>query len=217
MGKAEQNTLERIQQAAMKEFLEKGFGDASLRQIVKNAGVTTGAFYGYYSGKDALFSALVEPHAAAAMGMFMRAQTAFSELPEEEQPNHVWVESRDCVTEMLDYVYPHLEPFKLLVCKSQGTGYKNFIHNMVEIEVEATQNFMEVLRRQGRKIPELDDQLCHIIASGMFHGIFEVVVHDTPYDRAKHYVQQLQDFYLAGWHSMMGAKTPFIWAMRQHD
>lgn len=41
MGEAEQNTLERIQQAAMEEFLEKGFADASLRQIVKNAGVTT--------------------------------------------------------------------------------------------------------------------------------------------------------------------------------
>lgn len=204
MGEAEQNTLGRIQQAAMEEFLEKGFADASLRQIVKNAGVTTGAFYGYYSSKDALFSALVEPHAAAVMGMFMRAQTAFSELPEEEQPSHVGVESKDCVAEMLDYVYQHPDPFKLLVCKAQGTGYENFIHNMVEIEVEATQRFMEVLRRQGRDIPELDDQFCHIIASGMFHGIFEVVVHDMPYDRAKHYVQQLQYFYLAGWHSMMG-------------
>lgn len=37
-----------------------------------------------------------------------------------------------------------------------------------------------------------------------FHPIFEVVVHDMPYDRAKHYVQQLEDFFLAGWHSMMG-------------
>ena len=78
-------TLVRIHQAAMEEFLEKGFADASLRQIVKNAGVTTGAFYGYYSSKEALFTALVEPHAAAVMGMFMRAQTAFSELPEAEQ------------------------------------------------------------------------------------------------------------------------------------
>ena len=85
------DTLGRIQQAAMEEFLEKGFADASLRQIVKNAGVTTGAFYGYYSSKTALFAALVEPHAAAVMGMFMRAQTAFSALPEQEQPAHVGV------------------------------------------------------------------------------------------------------------------------------
>ena len=54
-------TLESIQRAAMQEFLDKGFQGASLRQIVKNAGVTTGAFYGYFSSKEALFNALVEP------------------------------------------------------------------------------------------------------------------------------------------------------------
>lgn len=40
--------------AAMEEFLNKGFQNTSLRQIVKTAGVTTGAFYGYFSSKDAL-------------------------------------------------------------------------------------------------------------------------------------------------------------------
>ena len=34
-------TLEKIQEAAMAEFLDKGFQGASLRQIVKNAGVTS--------------------------------------------------------------------------------------------------------------------------------------------------------------------------------
>ena len=42
------DTLEKIQQAALEEFSEKGFQGASLRQIVKYAGVTTGAFYGYF-------------------------------------------------------------------------------------------------------------------------------------------------------------------------
>lgn len=68
-------TLEKIQQAALTEFLDKGFLSASLRQIVKNAGVTTGAFYGYFSCKEALFASIVEPHAAALMGRFMEAQS----------------------------------------------------------------------------------------------------------------------------------------------
>ena len=82
-------TLEKIQEAAMAEFLDKGFQGASLRQIVKNAGVTTGAFYGYFSSKEALFASIVEPHAAALMGKFMAAQTSFAELPEEQQPEHM--------------------------------------------------------------------------------------------------------------------------------
>ena len=60
MSEAEQTTLELIHHAARTEFLEKGFKSASLRNIVKTAGVTTGAFYGYYDSKEELFEALVE-------------------------------------------------------------------------------------------------------------------------------------------------------------
>ena len=64
---------------------------------------------------------------------------------------------------------------------------------------------MEVLRRLGKDIPVLDKSLCHIIASGMFNGIFEIVVHDMPRDQALRDVDQLRDFYTAGWLKLMGA------------
>lgn len=197
-------TLEKIQQAALAEFLDKGFLGASLRQIVKNAGVTTGAFYGYFSSKEALFNAIVEPHAAALMGRFMEAQTTFAELPEKEQPEHMGLESGRCVDWMVDYICAHREPVKLLLCCAEGTSYEHFVHNMVEVEVEYTQRYMEVLRRLGRDIPVLDKSLCHIIASGMFNGIFEIVVHDMPRDQAMRDVDQLRAFYTAGWSKLMG-------------
>ena len=55
MAYEESTTLQNILEAGKEEFLEKGFKSASLRNIVKTAGVTTGAFYGYFSGKEALF------------------------------------------------------------------------------------------------------------------------------------------------------------------
>ena len=51
------NTLQNILDAGKKEFLEKGFRAASLRNIVREAGVTTGAFYGYFKSKEGLFRA----------------------------------------------------------------------------------------------------------------------------------------------------------------
>ena len=193
-------TLESIQRAAMQEFLDKGFQGASLRQIVKNAGVTTGAFYGYFSSKEALFNALVE----ALMGRFMEAQTSFAELPEEQQPDHMGLESSDCVHWMVDYICQHRDPVKLLLTRSEGTSYEHFVHNMVEVEVEYTLQYMEVLRRLGRDIPELNQSLCHIIASGMMGGIFEIVVHDMPREQALRDVDHLRDFYTAGWLKLMG-------------
>ena len=197
-------TLEKIQQAALTEFLDKGFLSASLRQIVKNAGVTTGAFYGYFSCKEALFASIVEPHAAALMGRFMEAQTSFAGRPEAEQPEHMGEDSESCLDWMVDYICQNREPVKLLLCRAEGTGYESFVHNMVEVEVEYTLRYLEVLRRLGRDIPVLDKSLCHIIASGMFNGIFEIVVHDMPRDQAMRDVDQLRDFYTAGWLKLMG-------------
>ena len=198
-------TLEKIQQAALTEFLEKGFLSASLRQIVKNAGVTTGAFYGYFSCKEALFASIVEPHAAALMGRFMEAQTSFAGRPEAEQPEHMGEDSESCLDWMVDYICQNREPVKLLLCRAEGTGYESFVHNMVEVEVEYTLRYMEVLRRLGRRVPTLSRSLCHIIASGMFNGLFEVVIHDMPYEQALRDVKQLRAFYTAGWLELVGA------------
>ena len=43
MNEVENTTLSAILDATKSEFLEKGFKSASLRNIVKTAGVTTGA------------------------------------------------------------------------------------------------------------------------------------------------------------------------------
>ena len=196
-------TKQKIQAAALAEFLDKGFLGASLRQIVKNAGVTTGAFYGYFSSKEALFASIVEPHAAALMGRFMEAQTSFAELPETEQPGHMGQESADYVQWMVDYICQHHEPVKLLLTKAEGTSYEHFVHNMVEVEVEYTLRYMEVLRRLGQNVPELSRSLCHIIASGMFNGMFEIVVHDMPREQAMRDVDQFRAFYTSGWLALM--------------
>ena len=204
MSKEESTTLKNILSAGKAEFLEKDFNSASLRNIVKTAGVTTGAFYGYFSGKEALFAALVEEHAKAIMNIFMSAQEDFEKLPDEEKSNHMGVESRTSLNEIVDYIYEHFDEFKLIICKSEGTSYENFIHNMVEIEVEETYQFIDALRSQGKDVPNIEKAVCHMIVSGMFSGIFELIEHDMKKENAKKYVSEFQDFYIAGWSKILG-------------
>lgn len=204
MSNEESTTLKNILSAGKAEFLEKDFNSASLRNIVKTAGVTTGAFYGYFSGKEALFAALVEEHAKAIMNIFMSAQESFGELSDEEKINHMGVESRTSLNEIVDYIYEHFDEFKLIICKSEGTSYENFIHNMVEIEVEETYQFIDALRSQGKHVPNIEKAVCHMIISGMFSGIFELIEHDMKKENAKKYVSEFQDFYIAGWSKILG-------------
>ncbi len=49
-----------IIEKSREEFLEYGYQKGSLHRICKNAGVTTGAVYTRYNGKDEIFRSLVE-------------------------------------------------------------------------------------------------------------------------------------------------------------
>ena len=197
------DTLQKIQQVALEEFSDKGFLGASLRQIVKHAGVTTGAFYGYFYSKEDLFASIVEPHATILMRKYMEAHAAFSNLPAAEQPAHMSVESGAYIHWMVDYICRNREPVKLLLRGAEGTGYEHFVHNMVEVEVESTLRYMDTLHSLGHRFPAVNRSLCHIIASGMLSGIFEIVIHDMPYDQAIQDVERLQAFYTAGWLRLM--------------
>ena len=196
-------TLERIHRAAFEEFLEKGFKSASLRNIVKKVNMTTGAFYGYYNSKNELFEALVDEHYQYLINCFKKAQRDFAGIPYELQPNNLGKISGQCMFDMLHYAYEHLDGCKLLLCCSEGTKYAGLIDEMVEIEVDSTFKYFETLRSLGKDIPELTPSLCHLIASGMLGGIFEIVIHDIPREQAVRDVEQLQAFYTAGWLKLM--------------
>ena len=58
-GSVSAETKAAILSSAQEEFSEKGFQGASLRTIASNAGVTTGAIYCFFKGKDELFEAVL--------------------------------------------------------------------------------------------------------------------------------------------------------------
>ena len=201
---AKHNTLEQIHIAAKKEFLEKGFKTASLRNIVKMAGVTTGAFYGYYKSKEELVGALVDEQYHYVMEHFCQAQDEFAELPAEEQSDHVGEISEDCMLDVLLYAQNYPEEFQLLLCCAEGTRYAGMIDEMVEIETQGTHDYLAVLEKLGRPAPPIDERLEHILITGMFNTFFELIVHEMPLVEAKHYLQEMRAFYTAGWMKIMG-------------
>ena len=196
---AKHNTLEQIHIAAKKEFLEKGFKTASLRNIVKMAGVTTGAFYGYYKSKEELFGALVDDQYHYVMEHFCQAQNEFAELPAQEQSEHISEISGDCMLNVLCYAQEYPDEFHLLLCCSEGTRYAEMINEMVEIEVEATHRYQKSLDSIGSPSPEIDSMLEHMLATGMFNTFFEMIIHQMPMDQAEIYLKNMREFYTAGW------------------
>ena len=64
----------RLLASAEAEFLDKGFIKAELKTICENAGITTGAVYKRYKGKEDLFCAVVDD-IAEQLDLFLKKRS----------------------------------------------------------------------------------------------------------------------------------------------
>lgn len=203
MSDSEKTTLENILDAAQDEFLEKGFQGASLRSIVKKAGVTTGAFYGYYKSKEELLDALVKEPYTFLLNLYREILNAFSDLPPEKQQSDMQSFSASGMWKMTEYIYNNIDVFKLLLCCCEGTKYENLVHEMAEIDMQATNDFAEIMKKSGVVVKRANPYLEHMLISGMFSAYFELIIHDIPKEQAQECTDQLLEFYTAGWKKIM--------------
>ena len=204
MRRKNELAVDRILECAKEEFMEKGFEGASMRTIAERAGYTTGMVYARFVDKSQLFKELVEESADKLFNYFSNSEDEFAQLPPQNQYNemHTYVESK--VDEMIDIIYDNLDAFKLIVCKSAGSGYEYYIDKMIEIETANTVRFIDALNAAGIKLNEVRADLSHMLSSAMFNGIFEVVAHDLPREEARGYIKQVQDFFNSGWDRLLG-------------
>ncbi len=204
MEEQKSETLARIHAAAMDEFAAKGFQSASLRNIVKTAGVTTGAFYGYYPSKEALFTALVGEVYDTLMHEYKTSLTQFENMSSEQQIENMGTVGGDCMKHMLRYMDTRRAQVKLLLQSAEGTKYEHMIDEFVELEVDSTNKYGDMLRSLGQDVPQMDERLEHILTTGMFNAYFEMILHDMALDDAERYLEELNAFYTAGWQRIMG-------------
>jgi len=71
-----------ILDAAVKEFTEKGIEKASMRAIAAAAGMTTGAIYTLFEGKEDIYAALLH-QSLARLNSYVEERTAAAQTPEQ--------------------------------------------------------------------------------------------------------------------------------------
>ena len=89
MAKQIEGVYEAVLECAKKEFLEKGYKDASLRTIAQEAGTSTSSIYTRFGDKEGLFRAIVEPVAEEMRRMFLEIQENFHQLDDNVQQSEM--------------------------------------------------------------------------------------------------------------------------------
>ena len=196
----------KILEVAKQEFMEKGYINASMRSIAEKSGCTTGMLYSRFADKNKIFTSLVKEGADKLLYYFNYYHDGFSNATPKEQIESLHNYSEQGMEKVIDIIYDYFDSFKLIICCGFGSSYENFVDILVDMEVESTVKFVEVLKKQGHDLPHIRVDLCHILANSLFNGIFEIVAHDFDKESAKEYVNSLQDFFAAGWDRLLGLK-----------
>ena len=137
--------------------------------------------------------------------MYDDALESFWKMTKEDQKLHMGDIGGQCMVDMVEYMYSHLTAFKMLLIASAGTKYENLLHELTQREIDSTHEFEKHMKELGHPMwTQVEPALEHSITSGMVGGMFGLVIHDVPKEKAVRCVRQLHAFYTAGWRKLMG-------------
>ena len=204
MAESALETKNKIVESAKKEFLDKGFINASLRTIAANAGLTTGALYRHFKDKDSLFCALVDAALEKTRQAVMTADVALHQKEDNPVgPEHEQHESKT-IAELLDYIYEDFDAFTLLLTKSAGSTHENFLDDMCELYTSNCIETFKWLHKEdyAKKCP--DTMTVHVIASSIINAFAEIIIHKLPKKDAVKFIADVRDLFHYGTMHLMG-------------
>ena len=202
MAVADRSIDPRILESARKEFVKHGFEKSSLKAICDGAGVTTGALYKRYKGKEELFCAVVEQTVAELYAEARRRGDLDPASMTDEQLIRAWEMDGSDMMWWFQYLYERREDFYLLLACSEGTRYSNFQHDWVALLTKATSAFLEEAKSRGLCRNDIQPEELHILLSAFWTTIYEPFIHHFTWEQMENHCRIVCRLFR--WHDALG-------------
>lgn len=200
--KDENETKERLLEHAKKEFMEKGYAQASLRNICKNAEVTTGALYFFFVNKEALFADFVENPLRELYEMINRHyQQEIKQIEAGTLKRCGYAYHYKTAKQMLHYMYGNYDAFILLITKAQGSKFEGFLDEFIEITERHCRVLANLISYQ-KSIPRLEEYMIHWIAHTQVDFFVYVLTHETSEKAAMKHIEMMTKCLSSGWNEL---------------
>ena len=105
---------------------------------------------------------------------------------------------------MKDLIYPRMDEYVLLVNKSAGSEYENFMSDLVDAHQERLVPYINKLRERGCKVKDISSEDLHILLTVYFKALFEPVARGYSLEKAMKYLRIIDEFFGPGWMMLMG-------------
>ncbi len=190
----------RIMAAAREEFLKKGYENASMRSIADRCNMTAAGIYRHCKDKEDLFDQLVSPAKDRLLEWAGEHMQRYKE-PVKKKEKVIWQDSN--IDMMRDLIYPNMEDYHLLVARSKGSRYENFLHDITQESQDRFLAYLEESKNAGYNVPSVTPMKLHLLFTAYISALFEPVVHNYSYEDAVDALDMLEAFFLPGWKQLM--------------
>lgn len=203
MSVADRSIDPRIMESAKEEFLRKGFLEASLQEICRNAGVTTGALYKRFRGKEELFSALVEGTVRDLGAIIDEKARAPASLSDRELKK-AWDMDREYMLWWFRFLFERRDAMRLLLTCADGTKYSCFEHDWVERMSTTTYAYYREARKRGLAKTDISEKEMHVMLSAFWMTLYEPLAHEFSWEETVRVSDIMCNLF--DWYKMLGFK-----------
>ena len=187
--------------AAKAEFMEMGFDKSSMRSIAERCGMTAAGIYRHCVDKADLFDQIVAP-AVERINAWLDAHVARYVDAVHHEKRIQWRDSE--IDMMREIIYPNMEEYHLLLAKSQGSKYENFLHDLTEGQQAQLLQYMPMLKAQGYAVRDITPKELHLLLSAYTTALFEPVIHNYSVEEALRCLTTVEAFFVPGWKQLFG-------------
>lgn len=198
------DTHEKILECGKRHFLKYGFEKSSLRDICKDACVTTGAFYRHFDNKNELFEAIVSPVADKIFSNFFDYEQASIDSIKTKQNEKVSQVHIDGTIETAMFLFDNKEIYSLIINGSYGTSYENFLEKLTKMEDDSRIKMQEISLEAGIFPERISDKGFHIINHAHFLALTEAVLHSESKQELLENARLVSCFFSEGWKKVRG-------------
>lgn len=209
--KQDKETKNKLLVSAREEFREKGYLKASLRNICKKAGVTTGALYFFFEDKEDLFDAVV---GETVNDIWQIMSSHFQDERDMAEDGRLNIFPKEDVQEdfatagaVIHRMYLHREDVLLLLTKSQGTKYENIADRFIETSEIHYRKMADVMQR-AYPDKRMDDKFVHWLAHEQIDAFIYMITHIEDEKEAVEFITQAITYMMAGWYGVFMGNAP---------
>ena len=192
----------KLLECAKKEFLKNGFLNASLKSICDAAGITTGAVYKRYKGKEELFCAVVETTIKQLTEFIAARSDADFASMSDAQIARSWMMDEPAMLETFKLIWKQRRGFVLLLDKSAGTRYENFRHDFVEMMSKTYELIFSETRKRGLARADLSAKELHVLCSSFWTSVYEPFIHAMTWEEIEVHCRAICRFF--DWPKVIG-------------